>query len=58
MITLEGWSEIMYNLQVANMSWMAVLFSISVVLLGSFMLLNVILAILADALKEVEVITA
>ena len=48
----------MYNLQVANMSWMAVLFSISVVLLGSFMLLNVILAILADALAEAEAITA
>ena len=41
----------MYNLQVANMGWMAILFSISVVLLGSFLLLNVILAVLADALK-------
>lgn len=33
------------------MGWMAILFSISVVLLGSFLLLNVILAVLADALK-------
>ena len=41
----------MYNLQVANMGWMAILFSISVVLLGSFLLLNVILAVLADALR-------
>ena len=54
MITLEGWSKIMYNLQVANMGWMAILFSISVVLLGSFLLLNVILAILADALRDAD----
>ena len=33
------------------MGWMAILFSISVVLLGSFLLLNVILAVLADALR-------
>ena len=49
MITLEGWTKIMYNLIDSNMTWMAIFFSISLVLVGSFFLLNVILAVLAEA---------
>lgn len=54
MITLEGWTKIMYNMMDSNMDWMAVLFSISLVLVGSFFLLNVILAVLAEALDNVD----
>ena len=50
MITLEGWTKIMYNLADSNISWMAILFSISLIMIGSFFLLNVILAVLAEAL--------
>ena len=49
MITLEGWTKIMYNLMDSNMTWMAIVFSISLILVGSFFLLNVILAVLAEA---------
>lgn len=54
MITLEQWTTVMYLLMDANIWWMAVLFCISLILIGSFFLLNVILAVLADALTMVE----
>lgn len=56
MITLEGWTKIMYNLMDSNISWMAVIFSILLIMIGSFFLLNVILAVLAEALTNVDVI--
>ena len=54
MITLEGWTIVMYNLMDSNIKWMAVIFCVSLVIIGSFFLLNVILAVLADALNMVE----
>ena len=54
MITLEGWTVIMYHLMDSNMNWMAIFFSILLVLMGSFFLLNVILAVLAEALDKVD----
>ena len=54
MITLEGWTIVMYNLMDSNIWWMAVLFCVFLVIIGSFFLLNVILAVLADALEEVK----
>lgn len=50
MITLEGWTKIMYNLMDSNIAWMAILFSVLLVVIGSFFLLNVILAVLSEAL--------
>lgn len=54
MITLEGWTIVMYNLMDSNIAWMAVLFCVLLVIMGSFFLLNVILAVLADALNRVD----
>ncbi len=54
MITLEGWTKIMYNMMDSNIAWMAVLFSVLLVVIGSFFLLNVILAVLAEALTKVD----
>lgn len=54
MITLESWTIVMYNLMDSNIWWMAIIFSVSIVIIGSFLLLNVILAVLADALTMVE----
>ena len=44
----------MYLLMDSNIWWMAVIFCVSLVLIGSFFLLNVILAVLADALNMVD----
>ena len=44
----------MYNLMDSNIWWMGVIFSVFLVVIGSFLLLNVILAVLADALTMVE----
>ena len=58
MITLEGWTTIMYNLMDSNIWWMAIIFCVLLIVIGSFFLLNVILAVLADALnmvKEMEI---
>ena len=54
MITLEGWTNVMYNLMDSNITWMAVIFCTSLIIIGSFFLLNVILAVLADALNMVD----
>lgn len=54
MITLEGWTKIMYNMMDCNIAWMGIIFSILLIIIGSFFLLNVILAILAEALNKVD----
>ena len=52
MITLEGWSSLMYNLSDASMSYMAVIYCILLVVIGSFFLLNVILAVIMEAFEK------
>ena len=54
MITLEGWVDIMYNLMDTGMPWMAVVYCSAVVLICSFFLLNVILAILSESIQNVD----
>jgi hypothetical protein len=54
MITLEGWTKIMYNLMDANISWMAIIFSVLLIVIGSFFLLNIILAVLAGAIRNMD----
>ena len=54
MITLESWTSVMYNLMDSNIWWMSVFFCIALTIIGSFFLLNVILAVLADALNMVD----
>ena len=49
MITLEGWTDMIYNLSDASQAWMAILFFCLLVVVGSFFLLNVILAVIMDA---------
>jgi len=52
MITLEGWSGLMYNLSDASTAWMAIIFCLLLVIVGSFFLLNVILAVIMDSFTE------
>lgn len=54
MITLEGWTDMMYNLSDASLPWMAIAFCCLIVLIGSFFLLNVILAVIMSAFDEVD----
>ena len=54
MITLESWTSVMYNFMDSNIWWMSVFFCIALTIIGSFFLLNVILAVLADALNMVD----
>ena len=56
MITLESWTLVMYNLMDSNIVWMAIIFCVFLVIIGSFFLLNVILAVLADALNLVDAV--
>lgn len=44
----------MYNLMDSNIQWMAVFFSVSLVVIGGFFLLNLILAVLAEALSNID----
>ena len=53
-ITLEGWAKIMYNLMDSNISWLAVIFSICLIMIGAFFLLNVILAVIVQAIDSVD----
>lgn len=52
-ITLEGWSTLMYNLSDTSPQWMSEIYCLLLVLVGSFFLLNVILAVIMDAFDEV-----
>lgn len=54
MITLEGWSDLMYNLSDATNPWVVKVFSIMTVILGSFFLMNLVLAVIVDAFDEVD----
>ena len=54
MITLEGWTTIMYNIGDATQTWMAITFCILLVIVGSFFLLNVVLAVIMDAFDDVD----
>jgi len=42
----------MYNLSDASQSWMAIVFCVLLVVVGSFFLLNVILAVIMDAFTK------
>ena len=52
MVTLEGWSDIMYQLMDATMPWMAILMCVSLVFICSFFMLNVILAVIVDSISD------
>ena len=54
MITMEGWTDMMYNLSDASLPWMAVSFCCMLVLMGSFFLLNVVLAVIMSAFDDVD----
>jgi type II secretory pathway component PulF len=54
MITLEGWTDMLYNLSDASHAWMAIVFCVLLVVVGSFFLLNVILAVIMDAFDQVD----
>ena len=44
----------MYNLSDSSQAWMAITFCILLVVVGSFFLLNVILAVIMDAFDQVD----
>jgi len=44
----------MYNLSDATQSWMVIVFCIIVVFIGSFFMLNVILAVIMQAFDDVK----
>jgi voltage-dependent calcium channel L type alpha-1D len=54
MVTLEGWSDIMYNLMDATVPAVSVIFCCLVVVVGSFFLLNVVLAVIMEAFEDVD----
>lgn len=49
LITLEGWASMMYNLQDAMMPFVPAIYFCFLVVLGSFFLLNLILAVIMDS---------
>ena len=51
-ITKSGWVDIMYNLMDAERSWIVCLYFISIVVLGAFFLLQLVVAILSDGLGD------
>jgi len=44
----------MYNLQDSSQPWMAIVFCILLVIVGSWFLLNVILAVIMEAFEDVD----
>ena len=54
MITLEGWSGMMYNLEDTSPPWMAIVFCVLLVIVGAWFLLNVILAVIMEAFEKID----
>ena len=54
MITLEGWTGMMYNLQDAMIPFVPAIYFCFLVVLGSFFLLNLILAVIMDSFEEID----
>ena len=54
MITLEGWTTIMYNLEDSSEAWFAVTFCVSIVIFGAFFLIQVILVVIMGAFDDVD----
>lgn len=55
-VTQSGWSAIMYNLNDTNKPYIVVIFFILLEIVGAFLLLNVVLAVLANALEKSEAV--
>lgn len=53
-ITLEGWTPIMYNLMDTNLAFLVAAFFTMMVVVGSFFLLNMILAVIMGSFTEME----
>ncbi len=51
-ITKTGWSTIMYNLMDVERDWIVILYFISLILIGAFFMLQLIVAILVDSIKN------
>jgi hypothetical protein len=56
MVTLEGWSKIMYNIMDASIPSVGVIGCVLVVVLCGFFLVNIILAVLAESISEDELV--
>lgn len=59
LVTTENWSNYMFNLMDIDNAFFAALYSISIVVIGSFFLMNLILAVIIQAFititrKELE----
>ena len=59
LITTEAWSTYMYNLMDVDSPWFAIIYTITTVVVGSFFLMNLILAVIINAFititrKELE----
>ena len=52
MVTLEGWTKLMYNIMDATFMSMGVGICCALVILCSFFLLNIILAVLAETVNK------
>ena len=52
MITLEGWTDLMYQLGDAASTWMVITFCILIVITGSFFILNLVLTVIVDSFDD------
>lgn len=53
-LTCDYWANTMYNLMAVDMPLLAPLFLCSIVVLGSFFLINIILAVILDSFISVQ----
>ena len=53
-VTRDNWSQIMYNLMNSGSPFFAVLFCTSLIVFGSFFLLNLVLAVIMQAFVNIQ----
>lgn len=52
-LTLEGWSTSMFNLMDSGTPWMASIYYYTIILLGSYFILNLILAVILSSFLKI-----
>ena len=53
-ITLDNWSQMMYNMAYNDSFWLASLFCSAIVFIGSFFMLNLMLAVIMDSYDQCQ----
>ncbi|CAN0294325.1 unnamed protein product, partial [Discosporangium mesarthrocarpum] len=54
MVTMEGWTDVMYMTMDAYSPWASTVMFVLLILLGSFVMLNLVLAVITESISDAD----